>query len=89
MLFGYDYDNKKVPICLKKGYTLDDIRLIGVTVITGDEIIDIHYNDYECQRVDCGIGRICDYYDGSYVVEPADIPKWLERKSSYDFKFWN
>lgn len=85
MLFGYDYDNKKIPITLKDGYTMDDIRFIGVTVITGDEIIDIHYNDYECQRVDCGVGRIRDYYDNSYVIEPADIPKWLERKSSYDY----
>ena len=89
MLFGYDYDNKKVPIYLKDGYTMDDIRFIGVIVLTGDEIIEIHYNDYTCQRVDCGTGRIRAYYDGSYIVEPADIPKWLERKSSYDFKFWN
>ena len=30
MLFGYSYDNKKIPIYLKDGYTMDDIRLIGV-----------------------------------------------------------
>ena len=88
MLFGYDYDDKKIPICLKDGYTMDDIRFIGVIVLTGDEIIEIHYNDHTCQLVDCGTNRICDYYDNSYVVEPADIPKWLERKSSYDYKFW-
>ena len=90
MLFGYDWDDKKIPITLKDGYNLDDIRFSGVTVLSGDEVLDIHYNDYECQRIDCGQGRrIRDYYDGSYVVEPADIPKWLERKSSYDYKFWN
>ena len=89
MLFGYDYDDKKIYITLQDGHSLDDIRCIGVIVLTGDEIIEIHYNDYTCQRVDCGTGRIRDYYDGSYIVEPADISKWLERKSSYDYKFWN
>lgn len=90
MLFGYGYDDKKVYITLKNGHSFDDIRFIAVTILSGDEVLDIHFNnDYDYQHVDCGTGRIHNYYDGSYIVDPEDIPKWLERKSSYDCKFWN
>lgn len=89
MLFGYDYDNKKVYITLKNGHDMDDIRFIAVTILSGDEVLHICYNDYDYQHIDCGTNRIRDYYDGSYIVEPADIPKWLERKSSYDCELWN
>lgn len=88
-MFGYDYDDKKVYITLNNGHTIDDIRFIIVTILSGDEVLDIHYNDYEYQHVDCGTNRIRDYYDGSYIVESTDIPKWLERKSSYDCELWN
>lgn len=89
MLFGYDWDDREIPITLRDGYTLEDIRFIDVIVLSGDEVIDIYYNDYAHQKIDCGPTRIRDFYDGGYIVWPADITKWLERKSSYDYKFWN
>ena len=89
MLFGYDWQGRPIPIILSRNHILDDIRFINVIVVSGDEILDIYYDDFTHQKVDCGPTRIRDFYDGSYVVEPVDIPKWLERKSSYDYKFWN
>ncbi len=87
MLFGYDWDNRRVPITLEGRHSLEDIRFINVIVVSGDEIIDIYYNDYTHQKTDCGPTRIRDFYDGNYTVESYEIPKWLERKSSYDYKF--
>lgn len=89
MLFGYDWQKRPVPITLSRKHILDDISFINVIVVSGDEILDIYYDDFTHQKVDCGPTRIRDFYDGSYIVWPADITRWLERKSSYDFKFWN
>lgn len=84
----FNYRGKETTISLSQGY--DDINFIYVIIVSGDEILKVHYNDYTSQSFDGGLGdRTIDFYDYSYVVYPADIFTWLRRSGSYDYKSRN
>lgn len=73
----YDYDNKEFSI--QDEHNEEDISIINVTVITGDEIIAIYWNDNTQLNFDTGSEtRNRDYYDGQYTIKDKEkIYKWL------------
>ena len=78
MIKAYDFANRPVEIELfnKK------IKAIYVAVISGDEVIQIIYEDDSCQTCDSSLGtRIQDALDGIYQVKgEKDIQKWINFK---------
>ena len=82
----YDYDNKPHEVELKD----DAIKYIMVTVISGDEVIEVYYKDGSCEKFDSSNNRQIDYFDGVYLVSEEDIKKWLNfefsgiRTNSYE-----
>ena len=88
-LYILDYDDNK--------YELDEdlylISCIFVTIVSGDEILTLVFNDGSIKVYDAasfGVSRITSFYDGSYVVEtPALNTQWLNRKSATDYCWGN
>ena len=70
----YDYDNNVVKIEIPD----KPIKSIYVTILSGDEIGIIRFEDGTQFDFDTSDDRITDFYDGSYVVEGDDIVRWLE-----------
>ena len=75
---------------------LKDIAVITIEVITGDEIANVVYKDYTTRRFASSHDRMNDYYDGKYEIyrydkEDCVINKkeFKNRKSSYDFWYWD
>lgn len=68
----YNYDNE--PIEVDTGDK--EIKYIVVTVITGDEIIYIIYEDGTMKhyRSDCSLRAL---YDGNYLVPKERIQEWI------------
>ena len=71
---------------------LDDIGSITISVISGDEIAEVIYKNYQTANFDSSHDRIMDFHDECYElynsetgVNYLDDPKWKNRKSSYDF----
>ena len=84
-MYILDYNNERTNLSID----LTKVDEITVTILTGDEVIDILYLDGTSDHYDSSDARITDYYDGSYV--PYSIRRginyyndWLERKDSYD-----
>ena len=77
---------------------LNDIAVITIRVISGDEIASVIYKDYTINEFDSSDDRTTDYYDGDYEVyrfnKPAEgqllfYEKWKERIDSYDWLYGN
>ena len=75
---------------------LNDIAVITIRVITGDEIAEVIYKDYTTGEFDSSNDRTTDYYDGEYEFFRFDKPaedqllfneKWKERANSYDWLY--
>ncbi len=68
----YNYTNaREIEI---KDKPIDYIR---VELISGDEVVTIHYTDSTQETFDSNDCRYMNFYDGSYVVKGSDIEKWL------------
>lgn len=77
----YDYNNSNTIVPLKNGHTTKDIKSIYVTILTGDEVGTIYYNDGDSQQFDAFTdprGRYNDFNDGSYTVK--DVQRWIDFK---------
>lgn len=68
----------------------DDFALLRVTLMTGDEIIEVYRHDprwgdpYLYETLDPGKdNRTRDFLDATYIVSPDNIEKWNTRKDSY------
>lgn len=73
----YDYDNG-VTTCTIPNYEIDDIKRIDVTVLSGDETVDVVFKDGSIFDFDASETRAMNFYDGSYTIdEKEDIEKWL------------
>lgn len=71
----YDYDNKPKIIQLPD----KDIRLIHVTILSGDETGYVQFDDNTIFDFDASDCRIQSYYDGSYTVTENDmLERWLD-----------
>ncbi len=68
----YDYANRAKDIELR-----DDLKLIVVRVITGDEVIWAHYEDGTTESFDSCDCRNEDCDDGLYIVDTDKLDAWL------------
>lgn len=75
----YDYNDHATEIELEK-----HVKMIFVTVITGDEIISIIYEDGSTSCYDSSCCRHIDYYDGHYVVNSDQIEEWANMEIPED-----
>jgi hypothetical protein len=71
----FDYDDKPRTMQLPdKG-----IRLIHVTILSGDETGYVQFDDNTIFDFDASDCRIQNFYDGSYTVTGDDmIARWLD-----------
>ena len=68
----YDYANRAKEIELR-----DDLKLLVVRVITGDEVIWAYYKDGTTESFDSSDSRINDSDDGLYIVDTDKLDAWL------------
>ena len=75
----------------------DDFAFLRVTVMTGDEIIEVYrYDDewgdpylYDTLDPQCG-NRTRDFFDASYIVRPEQMELWGERGNQDKWMYyWN
>ena len=70
---------------------IDAVNEMTITVLSGDEVLDIAYNDGTIEVVDPGMtNRFIDYVDYVYTIYDAsesenliDNPAFMNRKDSY------
>lgn len=74
----------------------DDIAMISIKVVTGDEIATVIYKNYTIAEFDSGVNRMQDFYDGEYVIyrfdednNLIDSDKFKNRTTSYDFRHFD
>ena len=70
----------------------EDVYLITVDVVSGDEILKVLYKDGKMEVFDSDTHSRCtDYNDGTEIVYMPGVinlledQKWLNRKDSYDY----
>ena len=66
-----------------------EINFIVVTVLQGDEIVQVYFKDGTSVEIDpCGVfdglARTVDFYDDTYVVLPDRLNKWIDIGNSSD-----
>lgn len=77
----YGFDNTKF------NYEIDfeKVKYLIVSVISGDEIVDVYFNTGEKSTFDPMFSkRICDSFDGTYLVEKDAIKLWNDFPVSED-----
>ena len=88
MLYILNYKNNKtyVPVDLTSDKVLD----ATITVISGDEVLNVYYTDGSHEMFDSAKDRSINYFDCEYKVKSDGkligfYNAWLRRHSSYDF----
>lgn len=83
-----DYNDEKIKtkINLDK---LDEILLIIIEVVSGDELISVIYQNGEYERFNSNYRRIMNFYEGGYILYSKKekinrIEEFLKRKDSYE-----
>lgn len=87
-----NYNDERVSVDIGKK---EDIAVIDIQIVSGDEIAHVIYKDYSRKYFDSASllnnFRIMDYNDAEYEAYNAskenniiDNPNWLNRKTSYD-----
>lgn len=68
---------------------LDDVNMIYVSVVSGDEIMNVYLNNGESVHLDASDFSNCErqmsFFNGSYVVLNDDLQNWNNRTDSYDW----
>lgn len=76
----YDFDNRTTTITIPNN-EVDDIKRIDITVLSGDETVDVVLKDNSVFDFDASKTRTMTFYDGFYAVEGKEnIEKWLNFK---------
>lgn len=70
----FDYKDKVHPVELKSC----GILAISVTILSGDETIDVYYEDGTVEYFDSSDNRIEDRFDGNYVVLGDKLKEWYK-----------
>lgn len=81
-----DYNDCKHPVDIGD---LDNIKIMAIHVVTGDEILYVLYKDDTEKVFDSSDDRMEDFYDGTYPIYAfghwlIDKDKFINRKTSYD-----
>lgn len=75
----------------------ENISMITIDVITGDEVATVYFKDGAAKEFDTGIERILDYFDYSYILYNSNtakekneeiLKKFLNRNTSYSLEFF-
>ena len=73
---------------------INDIAIIDIKVVTGDEIARVIYKDYTIEEFDSCYTRTADYSDGEYRIYDfgneknlIDNPRFMGRTDSYDYLY--
>lgn len=81
----YDFRSQEYDV----GVSIDNVSEISVTVISGDEILDIRTKDGKVTIYDSDnysdSKRTMSFFNGSYVVPNEQLEEWADRKNSYDW----
>lgn len=70
----------------KKGFEIEnfeDVEVIVVTIISGDEVANVYYKNGNQIRFDTSGDRWQDFFDGQYIIKPEDIDEHNNKLSSY------
>lgn len=79
----YDYDNNAVKVQIP-AKTVDDIELIDIIVLSGDETGKVILKNGDIIHFDASSHRHYDRYDGNYFVQGSEkIKQWLEFEPTY------
>ena len=70
----FDYDDNTRTIEFKSV----GIIAISVTILSGDETIDVYYEDGTVEHFDSCDTRTENYFDGNYVVMGEKLKKWYK-----------
>ena len=70
----FDYDDNTRTIEFKSV----GIIAISVTILSGDETIDVYYEDGTVEHFDSCDTRTVNYFDGNYVVMGEKLKKWYK-----------
>ena len=70
----FDYDGNAHTIEFKSV----GIIAISVTILSGDETIDVYYEDGTVEHFDSCDTRTVNYFDGNYVVMGEKLKKWYK-----------
>ncbi len=74
----YDYDNRP-RLVEDVNHDKKDIKAISVTILSGDEIVTLYWNDGSYIEYDESDTRLLDCYDGGYVILTEEgINRWLD-----------
>lgn len=65
----FDFENREVKIELPD----KPIKAISVTVLSGDETGTVIFDDGTTVDFDASYWRICDFFDGSYILRQRGI----------------
>lgn len=75
-----DYQSKICKVQLR-----DEIKMIIINVISGDETAIIVYEDGTSEEFDSSSNRYINYYDGTYIVPADRLEEFNDLKGdSYD-----
>ena len=78
----YDYKDRAIEIDTKGR----KVASISVCVLSGDERIDIMYEDGSFGMIDCSSDRFINYHDGDYELSGDKLLEWMEYTPAKDEK---
>ena len=82
-----DYDDRLFDTGIELSRLGEDVLSVFITVLTGDEIATVMFEDGHEEKFDSSENRTMDFYDGSYWLYQKGsinrLDKFLERGSSY------
>lgn len=73
----YDYQNKPTKIDTGKR----PIAYIEVSVISGDEVVEVHYTNGLSKRFDSSDTRWCGFLDAEYRVTNKNLEDWIKKET--------
>lgn len=62
--------------CTYKVENFEKVVLIQVTILSGDEVVEVKYEDGRIIKFDYCPCRIIGFYDGTYIVPQEKIEEW-------------
>ena len=74
----YNWNDQVNLVCLQ-AESFDEIDFINVTILSGDETIQVVYKNRYVENFDPeAMNREIDLFDGQYIVYGHEVEKWLD-----------